>query len=271
MNGKTIVLRNDLIVDVDLTLLNGAIRVDQDKKIKVISGTGNVPTTLTFNNEKISNACDKMWSEIESNDPLCLLKVLNGTSISQAKSAINFSNGAALYIDASTLTNNYRNIVLSSFYGLYPFNLTDSKISGSYYGMLPPHSTDFLPYSGVEINNVNEVTVGNSLLPSYLNEFKKLRYGIVANASNVNVYNNKFNEIKVNTPFFNLINNSISIAIWTRDGFSTSTSQFINVGNTGVNQKNYFTDCWKGVQVEGSMSTLIKGNEFKNNTGTAHT
>lgn len=258
-SAATLHIQNDLIIDQNFTLNDCEVYVDVDRKITVKPG-------VTFNVIKttIQNYCDFMWEGIVIENDQATLNMTIKSKITQAKNAVVSNSGGKFTILTSEFINNYRNLVINGYSSVHTGIIGQCKIEGTFGGMLSPHNTDLLPYSGVEIQKVKEVTIGvNTPILNSENDFKLLKYGILSDGSNVNIYNNTFTSFISFLPFSNNINATPSIAIWAKNGHGGSPTQFINIGDTG-DGKNEFTNCHKAIQIEGSLSSNVIGNEFKN-------
>jgi hypothetical protein len=192
--------------------------------------------TLYVRNASNLHACGAPWQGIILDDPTAQIIVSDQSSIQDANIAIHASNDAIVEIYNSLLSNNGIGVFLHG--GSFSNFISDgSSFSGS---------STLLPNVGVSIENVSNISIGNSSMG--LNYFDGFRNAIVSKSSNLTVQNCRI-EAQL----------SLSIGILAV-GKNGSTYQ-LNVGGSS-SDACYFVNCGEGIHAEANIALNATYNEF---------
>jgi alpha-tubulin suppressor-like RCC1 family protein len=273
-SSTTLALNGNFTIDLNTTInSNTDVLCAPNTKIIILSGR-----TLTINKSRLFSCGLEMWDGIEI-QPGGNLIITNKALIEDAKIAILSNNAGGIanfHIEKTELNRNYVGLkVINYTLGtLHPGKIInsdlDSKISVTTTSNTPfldaPFSSQTAEY-GVELNNVNYIEIGSSVLPSYLNKFRYLRIGIRSQASKYNAYNNDFRNNFTTPPCFTTFPPGlpcpiIGWAIW-------NTSSNATIGGYAVNQPNNFKDLSNGILHERGLNLNIYKNTFTNITTTS--
>lgn len=208
-----------------------------------------------------------MWSGIVLY-PGSRLIVQNGATIENALLAVDSKGGAPFTIDDSKLNRNYKGVWMEPFAGTHPGVIRNTIIScldnnGNPTNLVLSPKAGIPAYSGIEISNVTQASVGTDLY-NKTNTFDNLEMGIISTNSNLTAYNNNFNRIKWVT------NTQLGRAIYaTNSDVPTAERTLIVGGNANIYQKNTFTNCYMGAYANLNQDVSIVSNKFTNITHTA--
>jgi len=273
VNG-TLTVNADLVMENDgstpLTLLmgyNSKILVQSGHKltIQTTSSSCSSPTTLKA-------GCDYMWDGIyvEPGAQLVISSACSSakTVIQDAKRAVvsmagTYPNVADFQISNTNFDLDYKGIVMESYNNIHSGTVSNCIFQNHSGGaLLQPYGQDLLvvtpsatvhTYEGIEITDVNATSIGDNTSSSTKNTFENIDgYGINALRSNVEVYNNTFNNINY-TGFF-------SGGFGVKAESDASGSKGLIVGGTGANEPNTFTNCFMGAMAQYNMSLEAKNN-----------
>lgn len=284
VNQQYIIVNTDLVIDVDLTILVANILVAPEKKIEVLPGK-----TFTLRRSVVQAKCEEMWDGFYVEYPSAHLFLFGDdferNQIYDAENAVVSNNGGRFTI-ISDLINNYKAVVVNEFNGTHTGVIENTLITSVTGELFPPHADpDSRTYTGVEVNDVQDITIGvapTSGTNSSLNTFRNLRIGVETNFSNVNVVNNLFEQM---VPIPQTFPNISIVPIWNREtGIGVKSHghenifelQFVNgfplfvflpvynttIGGAAPNQTNYFSDCYKGVDIINRVALTAEENEF---------
>ncbi|MEI7596245.1 MAG: T9SS type A sorting domain-containing protein [Bacteroidota bacterium] len=246
--NSTVCISGTWTIDASATYTLKTFLMEPNAKIIINDGQ---TLTLTEGCQVKSN-CNYMWDGITV-PSTGALEVLTST-IEDAKIIATCSSGRVKGSGA-TFTNNYQGIVINSN-GLNP-NLSTFTAStfATTRALLPPFNTAQCGYSGIELNNVKFITIGNSSATSSLNTFNNLSYGIKASESSATIVNNKF---------INIMPTDVSMgrAILFWGGAAISRNLTVGGINASLFEKNYFVNCRAGIETVRKGLYNIKGNEF---------
>jgi hypothetical protein len=235
INGTVTI--NNSITQSATTFLMGS-----DAKIIV-----NTPYTFTINGSTtIGSGCRNMWDGIYLTTPQSSIIAQNITYIRDAFNAIVSENGANVNVSNTIFNKNLKAIVVKNATGANPLTVTNCMFFSTTdatgqipCNLIPPYNFR-RGMTGIEISNMNSVTVGNTNKATK-NKFSYLDFGIDISNSNVNVYNNNF----INMPTTNA-NNGAGVKV-----AGNATDQYtVNIGgyNSGSTiYTNLFNNCFAGI------------------------
>ncbi len=268
-----------LKVDNNLIISNSDIYFGTNAEIDISSNA-----KLTIENCHL-HACNYMWNGIYVPNG-SEVDVIDGSLVEDAKSAIVSIDGGNYDIENSTLNKDYIGITVQAFAGTHPGSIRGSEIScNGILGSTPPYNSSkrvtinasspallVAPYSGhrsstgILINSVNSITIGNPSIPvvKYANYFENLDCGINSNASGATIVNNDFSDMY----FANGYNKGAFCSGVYANGGGISTNNLI-VGGTSVSDRNTFTNCMNGLQVVNTVNATIENNAINGPTFTA--
>ncbi|MEI6822775.1 MAG: T9SS type A sorting domain-containing protein [Bacteroidota bacterium] len=222
-------------------------------------------TTLIIKKGSVFEAgCRFMWDGIYVTGGSSEVDVLDFSTIKDAiNGLVSDSNGIIKTKDAY-MTDNYFNIKISNAVaGNYAgtikntaFKFIGVNTSGNTYHFVFPPLQNTKTLVGIYCYNVHYATIGDESSSSFRNTFDKMRFGIYANNSTINVVNNEFTNILngINPPLPTYNEPTI---LGTRPTYpegavyAISTSAFIRpcgltVGGDGLKQ-NFFNSCNTGI------------------------
>lgn len=279
VNNKTFSINGIFHVNDDLTLQGCDVRMGYLAQIIVDPGK-----TLTITSNGASDrthiySCNEMWDGIYISTSTGAVVVNNGTTIEDALSAVNSENMATVQISSTVahgpviFNKNLRGVTikngLSGTHPAYVRNATFQCYDGLAGGnpnptsnnLRYPHTTE-RSYAGVDISNVLAITIGNPLLPTAVNTFDNLDYGVLSAASSVKVFNGHFQ---------NLLNpNPLGVKGFEctpGTGICATGSKFLNRSLTvgavsGGNYTNTFTNCSFGINANSHINVTAIKNTF---------
>ncbi len=241
-----------------------------------------VPTaTLTIDNSRLY-ACGDMWQGI----------IVQGTGTSAGTLNINGTSSSPCIVE-DAIQGVYMEGFVNISYGLLNNNLYDIYVPGSGTPILSLQSSTLtcstdgtyssnaylkapnlgaLTNSGVYINNNNNIIVGDASSASYQNTFSYMHYGVNANNSDFDVYNNLFeymagyNSLCMASFFYHPCPAPIGIAVLANS--TTPGSHNATVGGSGSNQGNTMSNCYRGVDITNYHYPDIEYNTMSNTTNT---
>ncbi len=223
------------------------INLGANAKINVMPGC-----TLNITNS-ILKACFCSWDGIYVESPTASLNIEN-SSFSGAKNAVVSSNNGKIYLYYSTFADNNIGTWIRKY---NPEPRVDE------YGniILPlPHSAVISKckyecinnaYVGIVIDTVYNVTIGDVSTTTNMNEFKKLTTGIISTSSDVNIYNNYFNNncfSNVSEPYY-IYSEPRDAAIFIKRPYyqgpqplpnTTAIQNIVTIGGAATNYANVF-------------------------------
>ncbi len=279
LSYKSFYINGVFILDEDITVENAVFFCGGNAKFKIADNVA-----VDFDNVEIKAYCEYMWDGIyvtSSNSSIDL----KYCTLSDAQQAVVSSNGGVFTIEDSYINASYKGLVVSSYnpipnypdpYVPHPGSITGSTITGSDALAWMPYENE-QSYVGVEVDKVNELTIGDQTDAASQNVFQSLFCGIKAINSYTKVYNNKFVNIREApssapvppAPFDPVIQPSAlthSAAIFSISPSGGYTSFFqdklLVKGNHSGANGNMFDDFNRGIQVYNQPSD-IRNNTFK--------
>ena len=227
--------------------------------------------TLTIDSSIVQAGCDVMWNCIYLTNNTSNLIVKRHSTIRDGINAIVSKNGGVFNINASTLTENYKNIVVHYYNNNHSGRITKSLINCTGVLDAPYHSQG--TYLGIEADSVKKLFVGDSTT-SVQNHFdipnfgtvEHTTYGIFGNDSYIYAYNNLFSNFgtnyayttQVGLPYCGIYTKAINANVLLplsalRVGYSAAVGYF---------KRNTFHNCEYGIQTTDSKFTSIYDNTF---------
>jgi Secretion system C-terminal sorting domain/PKD domain len=249
-----------VIEDCEVGLGNMMVYFNPHAKIEVI-GTGSL--YLEYDSLMICPSMTHMWDGIYVLDDSA--KVHGGsTYVRDAKNAIVVKNCGDYHLNHFDFDYNYRSLVVDTcnqclLDSVHSVVRTDFRCSNTTEMLLPYYNTR--GYSGVEVNNVDSVQIGNipnntHIPPSvynHRNRFENLDYGIINVNSNLFVFNNEFVDLDQSNP--NPPNAFIGVGIYS----TASSEKNLVVGKNASSGcwSNTFENCWEGVYAVSNQNVSI--------------
>lgn len=250
-------------MDQDMQFIGCNFNMGPNANIIVYGGS-----TLHFQGDTLKAGCCEMWDGVIGqtvNDTIILEKY---TYLGDAIRGV-VSNSGSVYriFNNVTFNRNYVSITVNPYAGNHGGTVEDALFTSLNVNYCPTASGVLLaPYSGqwplygIQVTNVDSITVGNPSSTSVLNRFAFLRYGIRTKQTNIGIYNNRFVNIDKD--------GTLSKAIWCGGRYLSPPSwalYTVRVGgdNSSLFEKNIFTDCPFGVYTDTAMTTIVYNNTFK--------
>jgi hypothetical protein len=249
--------------------------------------------TLTFDGSLLTDACLLPWKGVYAKHGASSIIVKNECTFQHAINAIATKDGALLDITNSLFRNNETGIKIQQ-YNPYCPEVIDPLNPPPATPPYPAYIADNVfirdnstgisglqgPYTGIVIDTVFEITIGDYTLPpgQAKNTFSNLDFGVKISYSSVFVYNNLFQNIATGAqiPFHNPTNNHPlegSVYAWSVPGIVNSgyntpppanscIQKHIKVGGLYQHQPNTFVECNIGVYSD-KYKVNIDGNSFE--------
>jgi len=264
------------------------IEIQNGHKLYLLS-PGSHSYTNFFNTPytKLAASCGIMWDGIYIQDASAQLivdqnNVQNlGTIIRDARNAVVSDNGGDFQINLAKLNQNNTDMIVNPFSNVHNGKITSSELKTLSASMLPYYTPNTLSinnplprtYTGIEINKVHIIHIGDDTNPAFQNVFDNMNLGINILESTVWIQNNHFkNMIAQSSPCclpYPNVSPLDGFAIRSTGDLSSSTLPFpyLYIGYT-TGGKNIFEDCTYGIYSAGSQFLEIKYNDFIDaNTG----
>ncbi len=255
--GSLVAVNGTVVCTSALTFTNCTFAMSGSAAINVNAG-GN----LTFTNCTFYSVCNSMWNGITNNGGIV---TMTGCNVQDAIGALETSNGSQVTVTGNTFNHNYSSLrfiggsyASSTVYG-NTFDNTGAQLTKA------PYSGKDQPYH-VYAENVTLLDIGKVGFAQ--NEFYNAERGIFSGMSNVNVYNNHFENIGDNnyqqrlaagnvTP---ISNRNLFAAVCA--GSSRANEVTLNVGNGTAPASNTFFNCQRGVFTQFKVNTWVDLNNF---------
>ena len=291
VKGKTFSINGTFTVNMDLTLMGCTVLMGYGTTINISPGkkliiTDLVDPTLPW---LISHlyACKEMWSGINVIYSNSSLLIDHGTTIEDAETAVFATNGGDVTIGGYynqtgqlkvIFNKNLKNVVINNsgthVYTTNTITATDfecivgqipqggSNVNGGNFLMFP--HANIRPDVGVDLNMVNNITIGSAASANLLNKFENMDYGIRSDKSNLIVYNNLFQDITMPQNIF--IGSCLpGTAICAKGNISSNYPPYMIVGSSSAgNYINTFNNCGVGIDAGKTMNQTIWENHFNN-------
>ncbi len=273
---NTIYVSGVLNITQNLTLLNIDVVMLPNAKINVSNGIN-----FTLNN-CVVKACTKMWDGIYVNFPTSSLNVIH-TTIQDGINAISSSNGGIINVNNNSVFNkNYKHITISNYTNSahtlqYPGIIQDGTLFTCSVTPTSPGNTLGLPYANllpavcIEINNVDNINIGNGTLIGK-NIFERATYGINYKQSNVVIKNNEFRNILNNNASTTYVCPCLKGTAICGRGYTTATTANLTkatIGGQNTLDRNIIYNGVNAIDLRTNINTDIRSNKIYNmsNTG----
>jgi PKD domain/Right handed beta helix region/Secretion system C-terminal sorting domain len=259
--ADTLAINGTVVIDdCDVTLSHTLVYMNSHSKIEII-GDGSL--YLDKDSIMVCPGMDYMWDGIYVLDDSAKIYG-TGNYIRDAENAIVVKNCGDYDLELFYFDYNYKCIVVDScnqclLDTLHTVIRSDFRCSDTAEMLLPYYNTR--GYSGVEIDNVDSIQIGNipnntHIPPSvynHRNRFENLDYGIINVNSNLFVFNNAFKDIDQNNP--NPPSAYIGVGIYSE---ASSTKNLV-VGKNASSGcwSNTFENCWEGVYAVNNQNVSI--------------
>ncbi len=263
--------------------INGTFYINNNFLINGYSGTNSVRLApnativvkagaiLTIQNNSVIRACSNGMPNGIIIEPGGELKVLTGSKIQDCQIAIHSMDGAKYTVNQSTLSANYRNIVVDPFtgQGAHPGTIVRSMVLGTSLTLTPYNGQK--TYSGMEITGVDSIVVGIPSTITDINQWRNMDFGIIEHSSHVSIRNNSFTGITNNTvqsiPGCCITNTCQNASICNPAPKGTAIwadGNWVQVGGPTTAYSNSFSGCTKGVLAENNIVADVRNNTFQN-------
>lgn len=255
-----IIITGIFTIDVDITFLNCfLIDFGANAQVQILPGQ-----TLTFDNSQTSVKCEAMWDGIYINGSTAHLKVVNGSLLSQAKNAIVSLNGGDFIVDNSMLEDDYKDIIVKAYASTHTgiVRNTTFNMPGNFLPAFPP-----LPFGhtktvcGIEIEDNANITIGDSTLSVYQNNFNNILVGVRTKNSVTTVHNCRFqNMVPTNQQQLTVPDAGTGVVSIGKKNIPYVPS--LTVGGTPLYQLCVFTNLRIGVDASEIQNINIQNNNF---------
>jgi PKD repeat protein len=285
-----ICINGTVTLDADLIFTSKVIYMSPEAKLIVASGhTVTLSKTVVKAN---TDFCPMMWDGIYINgdggklitNSVGITDTNYYTTITQAVNSIVSTQGGLFEIDKTVFVNNYKDILVRNWTPGYSFPPQPRQHRGTIYGSYFKQSSGLIApyigissYVGIEVNTVNDLTIGSSTIAANKNTFKNLLCAIKVKDSKVQIYNNYFREISDTGPITipyppDPTEVYYATPIFITYGNVTVTNPPAAQCNIGISgnaiSTNKFTKCNKGIYTFNVAST-ISNNNFQYGTSEA--
>lgn len=225
------------------------------------------------NSSQLIAGCGVMWDGIYVSDPTSQTEVVGNSSVKHAINGLVSENGGIITTNDATLKDNYYSIRVKNTHDYYPVpglpytpypgSIKNTRFEGNTNLPYPPYFNK-KSLAGIDCNNANNFTIGDDAATALRNYFSDMRFGIYANNSDLNIYNNKFTNI-VNgyyspLPMQKFYPEGAIYAV--HNDLKLIPYNSIVVGGNGL-KRNYFENCNTGVYSFQYLNT-IDNNDAKN-------
>ncbi len=257
ITGKTIAINGTFHCDQDLTFKNCTLLMGPYANIEVTNGA-----TLEIFKQSLVKACtDVMWKTIDV-FPSCTISVRGRSKIRDGINAINCQDNSMFTLRESYFEDNYTSLTTND-----NVNPASSVIYTQFYStnyLLTPYSYKQQGHCGIDIQNTQQLYIGNGLGFTFTNTFNTLDFGIIVENSSVDIMNNNFYNIWANSTSEPHLVNGFNVrpgkAIYAESNSAVTTN--LNVGNSNAYNKNSFNHCLEGIIVTDNINTSIRANDL---------
>jgi len=204
--NQEIVFNGVLIVDQNITFIKTNITFAPLARVMLNNGDTLILKDTDFH---ASDSCNFMWDGIYI-QPEGMLIVEASSSISDALNAIVSIGGGNFNISASTLTENYKHIVVQSYDSIHPAAIYDSTWFTCPNTLMPPHESEKTRIA-IQVDSVQTIVIGDTAFTR--NNFLDADTVIKINRSGVSIINNFFGTVWATV---------IGTGIYAHNGISTN-------------------------------------------------
>ena len=281
LSGANVKVNGTFTVNSNFSINNVNFIMAEDAKIKVTNGSFDV---LGSEFRTCSNV---MWKGIEVDGGAL---TIDDSKVKDAIKGINSLNGSAFTVSNTTFDANYHGIYVDAYNGYHAGTVEGSTFDCSY--SLKDATVGTNTLAGIYLNDVvnvsgsNNITIGSIYdenvflgpnafgnLPPTSSSSPGLQYGIIANKSSVNIYNNHFQSFIQLATIYPQKKSAIKI-IGVPDIFYYSNNYVpkVSIGSTSSNRKNDFIKTTSAVKSEDIIDLTIMNNniDFQNNQSAAN-
>jgi hypothetical protein len=210
----------------------------------------------TFSIDEVNMlACDTfyMWDGVYIENYLSSF-IADESTIKNAKNAVVSEEGGIYTISSTNFEDNYKGIVVEAYTANHTGVVSSSIFRCNGLPFMYPPYVNTLPHSGIAINDVRRISIGDSLVSStYANEFNNLKYGIYNQNAYPRIFNNDFIDID-------------DKGIYSING---SFIHNIQIGDNSPYKENRFTNCNNAIYIDNNQNVTILNNDFTNNVMSA--
>jgi len=258
------VVNGVITINGNINLNSKIIKMGPNAKIIINSNRQLAITNLTI----MEQGCDTMWDGIYVNS-ISSQVIINNATLIDAKNAIVSTNGGNFQLSNNTvLENNYKNIIVSTYTGFHAGSIAATTIKFNptriFRPQYPPVAAT-RTYSGIEINNVGYLVIGNTTSAANRNYFDNMDFGIKNYLCNLEVYNNTFQNMSyIGWPTYPPTG---GVAIYSTSKIYTRD---LNIGgpSNGTHNTNSFNACFWGIYAAEAQNVNIERNTFTNSIWT---
>lgn len=220
--------------------------------------------TLTYNSSNTLGKCDTMWDGNYISDATATLNIINGSVMTQAKNAVVSINGGKYFIENSTFSNDYKDIIVKAYASTHTgiVRNTTFNMPGNFLPAFPP-----LPFGhtktvcGIEIEDNVNITIGDSTLSVYQNNFNNILVGVRTKNSVTKVHNCRFQNM-VPTNQQQLTVPDAGTGVVSNGKKNMSYVPKLVVGGTPLYQRCVFNNVRIGIDASEIQNINIQNNNF---------
>ncbi len=248
--NQDIYIGQNFVIDQDITFQGCRIRIATGKRIDVLNGFTLAIENNSSTRSQIMGGCGDMWDKIRVFSGATL--TLINTDIADGVRAIVTGGSAVCTIENCVFNYNHIGIDISAS------TLTTNTITGTTFKCeqsLPfsPHRGE-LAYAGVNVKNTPNLPIGDPTSAPNLfdghrlcDDIPGIYFGIHAEKSGLNVYNNTFDYL------------------WNGVGNQSGPGNILysnNIGGPNTGEENTFLNCINGINYVGKNTIFIRNNTF---------
>lgn len=263
VNPKPIIFINGYFeVDNDISFTDCKIQFGEQAEVHVLKGQ-----TLRFTGCDVQSCKGYTWRSIYADEGATVIvedKSGTATSIADADTALNLTNGANYNVIKSTFSNNYVGMYLYEYRRAISPGNGMGNIHGNAFHSSSLKTSPLGSYgyglSGISLNHTQSIQIGE--LPANngaANTFENLYLGIQSLNANMEVFNNDFRNIQ------SLWGTTSGYAIYATSDFDYN-DRTMKIGNHYSSGLNDFRSSETGVYAYGEQNIKIDKNKFGNVT-----
>lgn len=263
--GQTLFLNGLFTVNTNITMDGINVLMGPYAKIVVTGGK----SLSIINAAIVKSWCGVMWDGIYADgatNSIIINGIFNGGgSTVLVQDAINLivsANGSSFTINYALLNLNYKNIVVSTFSTSHTGSIKHSTISCSNTVLSLPPYAGVRTYSGVDLNGVYGITIGDATNAANVVTFNNMDFGVFSKISSPTIKNCNFQNI-TGSQICPTCACNIGTGICVIGGTSSIFSNYnLIVGGAGTNDDCTFSNCRIGIHVSNYSSSKIQYNTF---------
>ena len=271
-NGEIVYFDGHVMVESSLDLIGCEVMMGPDAMIEARNGG-----SVLINGGGVMQYCDFMWYSIVASDAQSSITVTNVVYVKDGQIALQSINGGNLFINNSTLDNNFIAVKLSNH--LQPagapslsFTILNSTIENTNNLLAFEPYEDRLPYAGIVVEEVNQVTIGATVSNTDDRvKFSNLQYGIKIKDAYTTIIGCEFDNIEAGV---NNQNNTAAKffdqgAIYAMHSYLTYAEQPLKklvVGSSASGDECIFSKGKVGIYAENCLSLIGESGNSNMNT-----